>query len=91
MLANSLGTTSANTYYCRLVGSKFAPCASAGFTGNTSYPINFFNPNPFATSLNYQNDNGANNYNGLQIEARKPLSHGLTATCQLHLEPRDGQ
>jgi hypothetical protein len=63
------------------VGSKFAPCAAASFTGTTQYPINFFNPNPYATSLNYQDDNGANNYNGLQVEARKPLSHGLTMTA----------
>lgn len=79
-LANSLASTAANTYYCRLVGSKFAPCAAAGFTGVTPYPINFFSPNPFATSLNYQDDNGANNYNALQVEARKATTHGLTAT-----------
>jgi hypothetical protein len=79
-MANSLASTSANTYYCRLVGSKFAPCANVGFTGTTPYPINFFTPNPFATSLNYQDDNGSNNYNGLQIEARKATTHGLTGT-----------
>src|SRR6185312_14594141 len=79
-LANSLASTSANTYFCRLVGSKFAPCAAAGFTGTTPYPINFFTPNPFATALNYQDDNGSSNYNGLQLEARKATGYGLTAT-----------
>lgn len=78
-LANSIGNTSSATYYCRLVGSNFGPCASAGFTSPTSYPMNFFYPNPFATALEYQDDNGVNNYNGLQVDLRKNLSHGLMA------------
>ncbi len=82
-LAGSLASTSSPTYYCRLVGAKFAPCAAQGYTGNTSYPINFFTPNPYATGLRFQSDDGNVNYNGLQIEARKQTSHGLTITANL--------
>ncbi|HKE22724.1 MAG TPA: carboxypeptidase-like regulatory domain-containing protein [Bryobacteraceae bacterium] len=79
-LAGSLASTSSPTYYCRLVGSKFGPCAAQGYTANTPYPINFFTPNPYAGSLNYQDDNGNTNYNALQVEARKNLTHGLSGT-----------
>lgn len=74
--AQSLATTS--TYFCNLVGNKFAPCANIAHTVQGSYPINIFQPNPYATSLYYQDDNGYSNYNGLQLEVRKALSHGLT-------------
>jgi hypothetical protein len=78
-MANSLASTSSPTYYCRLVGSNFGPCAAQGYTTQTGYPINFFTPNPYASNLYYQDDNGNNNYNGLQIDVRKAFSHGLTA------------
>jgi hypothetical protein len=77
---NSTSTT-APTYYCRLVGANFAPCAQLGYTAATPYPMNFFTPNPYAASLRYQDDNGNVNYNGLQIEARKAFSHGLAVTA----------
>ena len=82
-LAGSLASTSSISpgYYCRLVGSNFAPCAGAGFTAKTGYPLNFWTPNPYATRLQYQDDNGNNNYNGLQVEARKSLGHGLAFTA----------
>ena len=35
-LASSLASTSSNTYYCRLVGANFAPCAAQGFTAATA-------------------------------------------------------
>jgi len=87
-LAGSLASTSTPTYYCRLVGGNFSPCAAQGYTTPTKYPINFFVPNPYAifvpnpyaTALRYQSDDGNVNYNGLQIEARKAYSHGLTIT-----------
>jgi len=81
--AGSLASTTSTSpgYYCRLVGSNFAPCAAAGFTTKTSYPLNFWTPNPFASRLQYQDDNGNNNYNGLQVEMRKTFSHGLTFTA----------
>lgn len=76
-LANTLDSKSAPVYYCRLVGANFAPCAAQGYTAPTAYPINFFRPNPYATALNYQDDNGNTNYNGLQVQLRKSFSHGL--------------
>jgi Carboxypeptidase regulatory-like domain len=82
-LAGSLASTSSPTYYCRLVGAKFAPCAAQGYTGATPYPINFFTPNPYATGLRYQSDDGNVNYNSLQVEARKQTSHGLTVQANL--------
>ncbi len=83
VLAGSLASTSSPTYYCRLVGGKFAPCSSQGYTASTPYPINVFTPNPYATGLRYQSDDGNVNYNSLQIEARKQTSHGLTVTANL--------
>src|SRR5262249_51258211 len=64
-LASTLASTSSNTYYCRLVGANFAPCAAAGqgFTVKTPYPMNFFRANPFANTVNYQNDDANSNYN----------------------------
>src|SRR5205814_161252 len=50
-LAGALASTSSPTYYCRLVGAAFAPCAAQGYTKNTGYPINFFTPNPYAGGL----------------------------------------
>jgi hypothetical protein len=80
-MAATLASTSSNTYFCRLVGNNFAPCAAAGFTSPTPYPINFFTPNPYATNLRYQDDNGSNNYNGLQIVATKRTSHGFAGVA----------
>ncbi len=77
-LASSLASTSTNTYYCRLVGSNFAPCAAQGFTAATPYPMNVFRANPFVNSVNYQDDNANSNYNALQIDLRHTLTHGLT-------------
>jgi hypothetical protein len=77
-LATSLATTSSATYYCRMVGPNFAPCAAQGFTTNNNFAQNFWRPNPYANNVYYQDDNGNNNYNGLQIELRKAFSHGLT-------------
>ncbi len=81
-MAGSLASTTSTSpgYYCRMVGANFAPCAAAGFTTKTAYPLNFWTPNPFASRLQYQDDNGSNNYNGLQIEARKAFGHGLAFT-----------
>ena len=76
-LANTLDSKSAPVYYCRLVGANFAPCAAQGYTAPTGYPSNFFRPNPYATALNYQDDNGNTNYNGLQIQVRRNVGHGL--------------
>jgi hypothetical protein len=76
-MAGSLATTSSNTYYCRLVGANFAPCAAQGFTAVTPYPMNVFRANSFANTVNYQNDDANSNYNALQVEVRHAFSHGL--------------
>ena len=76
-LAGTLASTSTPTYYCRLVGANFGPCAAQGYTKVTPYPMNVFRPNPYANNLNYQNDDANTNYNSLQVEGRKNLSHGL--------------
>jgi hypothetical protein len=78
-LANSLATT--NTYLCRLVGSSFSPCSALGYNAPGKYPINLFRANPFVNNINYIDDNGNTNYNALQIELRKSLSHGLSLTA----------
>ncbi len=76
-LASSLASTSSNTYYCRLVGANFGPCAAQGFTTATPYPMNFFRANPYTNTLDYQDDNANSNYNALQIDVRHAFSHGL--------------
>jgi hypothetical protein len=76
-LASLLATTSSNTYYCRLVGANFAPCAAQGFTATTPYAMNFFRANPYANTVNYQDDNANSNYNAMQVEVRHAFSHGL--------------
>jgi hypothetical protein len=75
-MARTFATNS--TYYCRLVGSNFGPCASRGFNAPGQFPINLLQPNPFANTLYRLVDDGTNNYNGLQVEVRKAYSNGLT-------------
>ena len=77
-LASSLASTTTSTYACRLFGSNLSPCASQGFTAASAYPINFFVANPYASSVNYENDDANTNYNGLQIHYRHAAIHGLT-------------
>jgi hypothetical protein len=74
-LANTLATSAANL--CRMVGNKLSRCVTAGFNVPGSYPINFFQPNPYLSSLTYQDSNGDNNYNGLQIDVKQRYSYGL--------------
>lgn len=80
--AGSVAGTLAKTqsYICNMFGAKFSPCASRGLGGaGTSYPINFFEANPFTagSSLNYLDSMGQSNYNGLQVEFRQRLNHGM--------------
>jgi carboxypeptidase family protein len=75
-LANTFATTS--TYFCRLVGNGFGPCANLGFASPGKYPINLFRLNPFLGTANILSDNSSSNYNALQIEFRQRLSHGVT-------------
>jgi hypothetical protein len=50
-LANTFATTS--TYFCRLVGNKFGPCAGLRFDEQGQYPINIFRLNPFLGNANF--------------------------------------
>jgi hypothetical protein len=74
-MATTLATTAANI--CRLVGNKLSRCVTAGFNVPGLYPINFFQANPYLSTLTYQDSNGDNNYNGLQIDVKHRLSYGL--------------
>ncbi|MGH9473798.1 MAG: carboxypeptidase regulatory-like domain-containing protein [Terriglobales bacterium] len=68
-------------YLCNMIGSKtFSPCAAvvgAGVTG--TYPINFWQANPYAPgeATNYMTDAGSGNYNALQVEFRQKQWHGM--------------
>jgi len=75
------------TYFCRMVGNSFGPCASRGFNAAGIYPINFFVLNPYifggtsptgAPNANLLSDNSFSNYNALQVEIRKRYARGLT-------------
>lgn len=79
-LANSLSRQS--TYLCRLVGNALQACADRAFKAAGAFPANFFQVNPDAAGANaFLLANAANStYNGLQIELRKRLSHGLQVT-----------
>lgn len=82
-LANTLATN--QNYVCRMFGNSFSPCSRVLPTANAAgaYPINFFLLNPFAIGsgsnarLNYVDNGGWHNYNGLQIEFKQRLSSGL--------------
>jgi hypothetical protein len=66
------------TYFCRLAGSGFGPCATLGYSVPGKYPINFFRMNPFLNNMNLQTSNGDTNYNALQVVVRRRYAHGLT-------------
>ena len=74
-LANTLATSAPNL--CRMVGNKLSRCVTAGFNVPGLYPINVFQPNPYLSALTYQDSNGDNNYNGLQIDVKQRYSYGL--------------
>jgi len=74
-LANTLATSAPNL--CRMVGNKLSRCVTAGFNVPGLYPINFFQPNPYLSTMTYQDSNGDNNYNGLQIDVKQRYSYGL--------------
>jgi hypothetical protein len=80
-LATTLATNP--NYVCRMFGSAFSPCLRIDPRYNVPgpYPINFFLLNPYvAGRLNYVDDTGWHSYNGLQIQLRQRLTHGLTWT-----------
>jgi hypothetical protein len=74
-MAQTLATSAQNI--CRLVGNKLSRCAIAGYDVPGAYPINFFQANPYLSNMNYQDSNGDNNYNALQIDLKQQYSRGL--------------
>jgi hypothetical protein len=76
-MAQSLATNS--TYMCHMFGTSLLPCGQRlGYNAAGKYPINFFLTNPFsAGALNYVDDKGWHDYNGLQVQLNKRFSHGL--------------
>jgi len=77
-VANTLAGT--QSYLCNMFGSKFAPCAALGLGGaGTSYPINFWEANPFSTggAINYLDAVSHSNYHSLQVEMRQRIWHGM--------------
>src|SRR5215471_10329777 len=80
-LANTLATN--QNYVCRMFGNAFSPCTriNANYNAAGPYPINFFLLNPYVSGRLPLVDNGGwNSYNGLQIQFRQRLSHGLNWT-----------
>lgn len=74
------------SYFCNLVGNTFSPCVLQGYNANTppaplAYPINFFQLNPYSsgsfTQALYLSDPGSSVYNGLHINVKHPVGHGL--------------
>jgi hypothetical protein len=75
--ANALASNS--TYLCSLIGASFSPCAANGVPGAGTYPINFFQENPYAAgagTLELTNA-GFSNYNALQVDFRQNPNHGM--------------
>ncbi|MFT4112487.1 TonB-dependent receptor [Silvibacterium sp.] len=64
-----------STYLCSLVGASWSPCGNSG----GSYPINFFQENPFAAGAEIleMKAQGFSNYNSLQVDFRQNAWHGM--------------
>jgi hypothetical protein len=86
-LANTLAVN--QNYVCRMFGSAFSPCTRINPLYNAAgpYPINFFVFNPYVIGttgvgarLPLVDNGGWDSYNGLQIQFRQRLSHGLNWT-----------
>lgn len=78
-MANTLATN--YSYLCNMVGGSggksFSPCA--GSTGAGTYPINYFEANPYALGeAQILSDPASSTYNALEISVRHPVGHGLT-------------
>ena len=82
---------STQSYICNMFGAKFLPCAPRNLGGaGTSYPINFFQANPFTGtggSFNYLDSMGHSNYHRLQVEFRQRLNHGMQFNAELQPGP----
>ncbi|HXW56930.1 MAG TPA: carboxypeptidase-like regulatory domain-containing protein [Candidatus Cybelea sp.] len=72
-------------YFCNLVANTFSPCVLQGYVASNqaptplAYPINFFQVNPYGggNALEYLSDPGSESYEGLHINVKHPVGHGL--------------
>jgi hypothetical protein len=66
------------SYLCSLV-STFSGCNQIGSPATGTYPINFFQANPFAAGQGIieMTNAGYSNYNSLQMDFRQRLNHGM--------------
>jgi hypothetical protein len=90
-LAGRLATSA--TYLCRMVGSTFSPCVSAGrnFTAPGPYAMNFFQVNPYAVSgLTVVDDDGWSDYHAMQLQLRRRYANWLTANVNYTLARNNG-
>jgi len=86
-LANALAVNS--IYLCRIVGSALPACNTLGFNAPGPYPINLFQPNPFAagsqtgqiSGTNVLTDESSSKYNALQVQFRQRYHGGLSLTA----------
>jgi hypothetical protein len=68
------------SYLCSMVTGFDSECEAATGAGSTgSYPINFFQANPYATGngIMEMTNAGFSNYNSLQVDFRQRLNHGM--------------
>jgi len=74
--ANTLAGNS--SYLCSLV-STFNGCSAVGSPATGTYPINFFQANPYAAGQGIfkMTNGGYSNYNSLQMDFRQKLNHGM--------------
>ncbi len=66
------------SYLCSLI-STFTGCNVVGQPATGTYPINFFQVNPFAAGtvgVEEMTNDGYSNYNALQVDFRQKLNHG---------------
>jgi hypothetical protein len=74
--ANALAGNS--SYLCSMI-STFAGCNQVGTPATGTYPINFFQANPYAAGQGIfeMTNAGYSNYNSLQADFRQRLNHGM--------------
>jgi hypothetical protein len=80
-LAHALAGNS--LYLCPMVGNALPECANRGYNAPGAYPINVFQPNPFAAGQNTRllTDEASSKYDGLQLQFRQRYTAGLTLTA----------
>ena len=80
-LANTMAGNA--LYLCRMVGSNLSPCSGLGYNAPGSYPINFFQMNPFAAGnvVRTLTDEASSRYQSLQMQFRQRVHGGLSVTA----------